>query len=211
MRNRIDHVVIGADTLESGTALWQSQAGVHIPPGGKHPAMSTHNSLMQCGDERFVEIIAIDPDAPAPGRRRLFTLDEAATRARLAHRPRALCWVANTDNLDAVLQASPVDLGEPLALSRGELTWRLTVPRDGSLPGSGLLPAFIEWSPGPHPSTAQQDRGVRLSRVRLTHPDPDSLEAQLDDLQVRHLVTVEQGTEALAFEFESPAGSFVID
>ena len=41
--------------------------------------------------------------------------------------------MVNTDDLGAVIAASPVDLGEVIELSRGDLSWRLTVPRDGSL------------------------------------------------------------------------------
>lgn len=211
MNNRLDHVAIGASTLESGVALVQSRMGVDIPAGGKHPAMSTHNHVMQCGDERFIEVISIDPDAPDPDRARWFTLDNPTTRSRLAKRPRALCWVVNTDDLDAVIEASPVDLGEVIPLSRGERSWRLTVPADGSLPEGGLLPAFIEWSPGPHPSTMQQDLGVRLTTVHIKHPNPDAFEAQLEALQVRHLVALERGAQALAFEFETPKGRVFID
>ena len=47
------------------------------------------------------------------------------------------------------------------------------VPKDGHLPEGGLLPAFIEWSPGPHPSTAHKDMGITLKQF-ARHPDPDS-------------------------------------
>lgn len=87
---------------------------------------------------------AIDPEAPAPGRTRWFTLDDPATQARLKVGPRVLCWVVGTDGLDAVIAASPVDLGEVVFFQRGERTWRLTVPADGHLPEGGLLPALIE-------------------------------------------------------------------
>jgi hypothetical protein len=167
---------------------------------------------MQSGNESFLELIAIDPDAPAdPGRTRWFTLDDPATQARLNVRPRALCWVVGTNNLDAVVAASPVDLGEIVPFTRGERSWRLTVPADGHLPMGGLLPAFIEWSPGPHPSTGQQDLGVRLDRVQLSHPDPAKLESILTALQVDHLATVTVGEPALSFALSTPSGSVVID
>src|SRR5690606_27055930 len=127
----------------------------------------------------FLELIAIDPDAPDPGRARWFSLDDPATRARIAERPCALCWVASTDNLDGLVASSPVDLGEIVHFRRGDRTWRLTVPRDGHLPGNGLLPAFIEWSPGPHPSHGHADIGLTLQSIRLRHPDPERLGATL--------------------------------
>lgn len=212
MDNKIDHFAIGANSLDQGVAALAQLTGVQVPRGGKHVAMSTHNCVMQSGNESFLELIAIDPDAPAdPGRTRWFTLDDQATQARLNVRPRALCWVVGTSNLDAVVAASPVDLGEIVPFTRGERSWRLTVPADGHLPMGGLLPAFIEWSPGPHPSTGQQDLGVRLDRVQLSHPDPAKLESILTALQVDHLATVSVGEPALSFALSTPSGSVVID
>lgn len=211
MHNKIDHFAIGVATLDQGVAAMEARLGVTVPRGGKHDAMSTHNCVMQSGNESFFELIAIDPDAPDPGRTRWFTLDDPATQARLAERPRALCWVVGTDDLDAVIAASPVDLGEVVLFTRGDRSWRLTVPKDGSLPMGGLLPAFIEWSPGPHPSTAQQDLGVRLDKVQLSHPDPAALTETLKALQVDHLAEVSEGAEALSFALTTPTGPVVLD
>lgn len=211
MRHRIDHFAIGAETLEHGVAALSAALGVEVPRGGKHDAMSTHNCVMQAGNESFLEILSIDPDAPAPGRARWFTLDEPATRKRLAERPRALCWVVNTDDLDAVVAASPVDLGEVVPFKRGERSWRLTVPADGHLPEGGLLPAFIEWSPGAHPSTGQQDLGVTLDKIVLSHPEPARLRGMLAALQIDHLAEVEEGPQGLAFVLNSPKGTVTLD
>ena len=124
---------------------------------------------------------------------------------------RALCWVVGTDDLDAVVAASPVDLGEVVHFTRGDRSWRLTVPADGHLPWGGLLPAFIEWSPGPHPSAAQQDLGVRLDKVQISHPDPASCRQALDTLQVGHLADVVEGEAALSFHLTGPSGAAVVD
>ncbi|WP_424968333.1 VOC family protein [Dinoroseobacter sp. S375] len=211
MKNKIDHVAVGAADLAQGGAAMETTLGVTVPAGSKHDAMSTHNCMMQAGNESFFELIAVDPDAPDPGRVRWFSLDDPATNARLAERPRALCWVVNTDDLDGVIAASPVDLGEVVHFQRGDRSWRLTVPRDGHLPEGGLLPAFIEWSPGPHPSTGQQDLGVRLTKVAITHPDPAQLRAVFETLQIADLAEITQGPAALAFEFDSPNGHVTID
>lgn len=212
MHNKIDHFAIGAETLEQGVDAMNASLGVTVPRGGKHDAMSTHNCVMQSGNESFFELIAIDPDAPAdPGRTRWFTLDDPATQTRLKERPRALCWVVGTDDLDAVIDASPVDLGEVVLFTRGDRSWRLTVPKDGSLPMGGLLPAFIEWSPGPHPSTGQQNLGVTLEKVRLSHPDVAALNVILKTLQVDHLAEVHEGPSGLSFELETPSGPITLD
>lgn len=211
MQNKIDHFTVGTGDLVSGQSAIAKIVGATPPSGSKHDAMSTHNCVCQAGNESFFELIAIDPEAADPGRVRWFTLDNEETRARIGERPRALCWVVNTDDLDAVVAASPVDLGEIVHFQRGDRTWRLTVPTDGSLAEGGLIPAFIEWSPGPHPSTGQQDIGLRLKSVRLTHPDPEGLSKTLQALNVADLATIEEGPRALAFEVEGPNGTVILD
>lgn len=211
MLNKIDHFAIGAETLEQGVAAMEHALGVTLPRGSKHDAMSTHNCVCQAGNESFLELIAIDPDAPDPGRARWFSLDDPATRARLAERPRPLCWVVNTDDLDGVIAASPIDLGEVVDFRRGERTWRLTVPADGHLPEGGLLPAFIEWSPGPHPSTGQQDLGIRLREVRISSPESAQLRTILEALSVAHLATVSDGPPALSFVLDTPNDTVMLD
>lgn len=211
MKNRIDHFAIGAETLEQGVAAMKATLGITVPRGSKHEAMSTHNCVMQAGEESFFELIAIDPDAPAPGRPRWFSLDAPETRARLGERPRALCWVVNTDDLDGVLAKSPIDLGDVVDFRRGDRTWRLTVPGDGHLPEGGLVPAFIEWSPGPHPSTGQQDLGVRLKKVVVSTPDVSGMEAIFASLAIAHLAEIKEGVARLAFVLETPNGEVTLD
>ena len=210
VKNVIDHIAIGASTLDQGVNALRDLLGVEVPRGGKHPDMSTHNCLTRTGDSNLLEVIAIDPDAPAPGCVRWFTLDDPVTQTRLNARPSALCWVVGTDDLDGLVARSLFDHGEILHLSRGDLKWRLTVPKDGSLLEGGLLPAFIEWSPGPHPSGGMQDLGIRLRSVKLSHPDPDALQSKLRTLSIDHLAEViEADKPSLAFVVETPDGRTV--
>lgn len=212
MKNKIDHFAIATSSLVEGVIAIKNSLGVDIPLGGKHAAMSTHNCVMQAGNESFFELLAIDPEAPDPGRARWFTMDDPTTQSRIKERPRALCWVVNTDDLDGVIAASPIDLGEVVTFTRGDRSWRLTVPADGHLPEAGLMPAFIEWSPGPHPSTGQRDLGVRLTRVNLQHPDPDHMRGLLKSVQAGHLAHVTEGPErALSFDLSAPTGNVTLD
>ena len=206
--NRIDHIAVGADSLEQGVTMLKSLLGCTIPDGGKHDQMSTHNCLAQAGPQQFIELIAIDPDAPPAPRTRWFTLDNPETQARLALRPRALCWVVNTPDLDSQVRQSPVDLGEILTLTRGDRRWRLTVPPDGSLLESGLIPAFIEWPAGVHPSESMQDLGITLRSINLGHPEPDYLTDILEKLSIAHLASVYQNeVRSLSFSITSNANA----
>ena len=210
MVNKIDHFALGAASLEQGQAWVASRLGVKVPRGGKHDTMGTHNCVTQAGRESFFEILAIDHEVPAPARSRWFTLDEPATRTRLARRPQPLCWVVGTDDLDSLIAASPVELGEAVLFRRGERWWRLTLPKDGSLPEAGLLPAFIQWSPGPHPSTRMQDLGLRLITIKLQHPRPAELRATLAKLGVDHLAEVSEGPRGLAFQLDCRLGEVTL-
>jgi len=210
MKNELDHFTIGAASLEQGQTALQQVLDTVIPTGGKHTLMSTHNCVTSVSGDCFLEVIAIDPDADKPDRIRWFSLDDAKTQTRLADRPRALCWVVRTDDIDSVVAKSPVDLGDIVHFARGDRTWRLTVPDNGSLPEQGLLPAFIEWSPGAHPSSGMVDAGIRLVSINLHHPDPARLSKTLKSLEVDHLVELsEASTPRLSFTVRTTNGQTV--
>jgi len=205
----VDHVTLGTTSLDVGAAVLREALGVDIPPGGKHPDMSTHNRVMNVGDARFLELIAVDPEAPSLPHRRWFGLDDPGTIARLADAPRGVGWVVRTDHLDDLIARSPVDLGEARRMSRGQRTWRLTVHGSGGMPFAGLVPAFIEWSPGPHPSESMRFLGPRLDAIELRHPEADKLREVLHKLGVLGFVSVleSSASPSLAFRFRMPDDS----
>ena len=171
---RIDHLAITAPTLQAGSDAVFAQLGVRPQAGGRHARMGTHNLLLRLGEALYLEVIAVDPEAPAPARSRWFGLDtlEPDTRPRLA------CWVARTD--DIVAAALP--LGEVLPMSRGALDWRITVPADGSLPLGGAAPTLIQWDTPAHPAASLSDAGCTLLALELRHPEPARVQAVLDGL-----------------------------
>ena len=72
---QFDHLVVPCARLAEGVAHVEAMLGVKMAPGGKHAVMGTHNALLGLG-AIYLEVIAADPDAPAPGRPRWFNLDE---------------------------------------------------------------------------------------------------------------------------------------
>ncbi len=125
--------------------------------------MGTHNRLLFIGPGRFLEVIAIDPEAKAPGRPRWFDLDDPAMRARLERSPALIHWVERSGDIDAALREYPEPV-EVLHLARGDYRWRIGVPRDGRRPGGGARPTLIQWEGGLHPADSLPDSGVRLDR-----------------------------------------------
>ncbi|WP_323036183.1 VOC family protein [Pararhodobacter sp.] len=165
----IDHLAIAARTLSEGVALVESLLGVPLEPGGKHPLMGTHNQLLSLGPDAYLEVIAIDPDAPAPAHPRWFALDD------FRGPPALQAWIVRVEDLDAALHLAPDGTGAATDLARGDLRWRMAIPADGRLPFGGQSPALIAWQGAAHPAARLPDRGIRLSSLHLAHPDPAAL------------------------------------
>jgi hypothetical protein len=166
----LDHLTVAALTIEQGVSHVQRALGVVVPPGGAHPLMGTHNHLMKIGDGIFLEIIAPDPTA-TPQRTRWFALDDPAMRDSLATSPRLISWVARVPDLAKALSEIDVLAGEAVSVTRGELSWLISVPRDGSMAFDGAFPTMIQWPDGPHPSTRMADLGCKLEHASISHPD----------------------------------------
>lgn len=181
----LDHLVVTARTLQAGVDHVQDRLGVRMSPGGRHPAMGTHNALLSLGAV-YLEVIAIDPDATAPGRARWFGLDHFDGPPSLSH------WVMQTSDLDATLARAPKGAGRVIAVTRGDLNWNIAVPDDGMTLYDGAFPGLIEWPEGVHPAARLPDAGCRLSSFRITHPD-GGLSTDLSRLASLPGVRVTQG------------------
>ena len=144
----------------------RDRLGVEVPPGGRHDRTGTHNHVMCLGGDEFLEIIAIDPAASKPAHPRPFALDTFADdRVCLG------TWVARTPDLAMALDQLPGSCGRTIPLSRGELSWLLAVPDDGSMPFDGAFPTLIEWPMRPFPGARMPDLGCVLEQLVIEHPN----------------------------------------
>ena len=171
----LDHLVVAARTLDEGVAWCEATLGIVPGPGGKHPLMGTHNRLFAIGSpvfpKAYFEIIAIDPDAPPPGRARWFDLDTPAVQQAVADEPRLIHWVARCDDVAECIgrwRAAGIDRGESLAAERdtpdGMLRWRISVRPDGARLCGGALPTLIAWGDR-HPTDTMPGSGVTLEAL----------------------------------------------
>jgi hypothetical protein len=172
----IDHLVITAPSLANGVEYVLRELGVMLEPGGEHPRMGTHNCLLKLGDTIFLEVIAVNPDAPRPGRPRWFQLDELAADCL----PRLTTWLAQTSDIHAAAAASPVDAGEIEPMTRGQLNWLISIAADGRLPLQGIAPSFIEWQTANHPAGRLQDLGCSLIRLEAFHAEAKLVNRMLE-------------------------------
>jgi hypothetical protein len=203
MRSRIDHLIVACADLDQGEAWLHGQLGVKPQPGGQHASMGTHNRLLKLGESAYLELIAIDPDAPPPARVRWFDLDSDLVQRRARERPFLLTWVAATTSIvEAVVQVP--ELGEVLSAERNQFAWRITVPDDGRLQFSGVLPSVIEWQGDAHPCDVLEDRGCELVELRLSHPAATSIVPMFRSLRVSGAVDLRPGPIELVVRIRTP-------
>jgi len=208
MRSEIDHLVIACADLDQGSAWALDLLGVAPEPGGKHATMGTHNRLLKLGPRVYLELIAIDPDAPAPPRPRWFDLDNAEVQAHAAQSPFLLTWVAATSNLiDAVLRVPA--LGEVTPFTRNAYAWKFALPDDGRLNFGGVLPAVIEWH-SDHPAAALHDRGCELIGLDLAHPAATSIVPLFRALKLMGPIDLKAAPRTLSARLRTPRGEITL-
>jgi hypothetical protein len=205
----LDHLVVGAASIDQGVAYLRDLLGVEIPFGGTHPRMGTHNCLTRIGDGIFLEIIAIDPQGTAPSRPRWFDLDNPDLQRRLGERPRPIAWLAGTRDIETALARADRELGVATEMTRGDLAWLISV-RDDGRQAEGVLPSLIQWPEGPHPATRMADCGIRFGATGIRHPKPRHIALRLSQMGAENLVAVEPAAEpALHFDLYRPDGKLV--
>jgi len=165
MIGELDHLLVAARTLEEGAAWVEARLGVATVQGGKHALMGTHNRLLAIGARSYLEVMAIDPEAPPPARPRWFELDADAMRRRLAGGPALIHWVVRTGDIEAALRGYRERM-DVLDIVRGDFRWRMAIAPDGRLPGGGMLPTLIQWQGDLHPCDRLPRSGCELVELR---------------------------------------------
>lgn len=219
MNTRLDHLVVAARTLDEGVAWCEAVLGITPGAGGRHPSMGTYNRLFAIATpgfpQAYFEIIAIDPQAPAPARARWFGLDAAPALAV----PRLVHFVARTPDIRAAcaaLAALGEDPGTPNAASRatprGELRWQIGVREDGSLSHGGALPTLIEWGAS-HPTDDMPASGVAPASLAVHAAETEPLAtayAVLGLSQARVQADAFALTPRLCASLDTPRGRVVL-
>lgn len=204
---QLDHLVVLAADLDSGTEWCTRTLGITPTAGGEHPLMGTHNRIFNISSathpRAYLEIIAINSIAIStrkPGARRWFDMDDAVLQAKVAaHGPQPIHWVASVPDIGprcAALAAMGIDRGPILTASRptphGLLQWQITVRDDGQRLMDGCLPTLIQWG-RVHPCDSLAPSGVQLQQLRLEHPQAATLQAACDALDLAHAATISAG------------------
>ncbi|MFM9927594.1 VOC family protein [Variovorax sp. H27-G14] len=169
---KLDHLTVIAPSLEEGVAHIRSCLGVDIAFGRKHAHMGTHNHLLCLGDGIYLEVIAIDEDAPRIAGPRWFGLDDrAGVRKAWDAGKRLRGWVASTDHFERHMAEHASSYGERRQFQGGTSSYFFSVPMDGALPLDGVAPSLIDRQ-GQRPSLPPEaQRGCSLLSFAIEHPD----------------------------------------
>lgn len=217
---RVDHLVVAAHTLEQGVQWCEATLGVTPQAGGQHALMGTRNRLLRIATAQYprtyLEIIAIDPAAPAPRRRRWFDLDDPVLQHAVQQQPRLVHFVASTGDATGALKALRrlgIERGPLVQAERptpeGILRWQISLRRDGQRLFYGGLPTLIQWG-DTHPADAMPDSGLALQSLHVCHPRVADLQAAHSAIGLEGVGT-EQGSPNLVATLASPKGSVVLE
>ena len=219
-KTELDHIVIACNSLENGRAWCRETFGVEASGGGKHAGIGTHNALLSLGSDHYLEIIAIDPDAPPPSFPRWFGLDTDEVMQAIADGPRLIGWVARvarsngvSDAIEHIARAPGNEASIVRPAERGDFRWRFAFTRDGARPRGGVLPHFIQWDVAHHPCDRLPELGVSLSTLVLADPAPERVSSFCDQIQLAETkIQVGQSTTShLVATLHSPNGMVVLE
>ena len=207
----LDHLLIGAPTLESGIAWLEDRTGVRATPGGSHPGLGTWNALASLGPRQYIEIIAPDPGQPGVDTFYVPGLRELAT-------PRVVTWAAKGVDLVSQFAATlPEDMvcepARPGSRVRPEgtrLSWTLAFPRHrrhGDF--DGTLPFLIDWESFEYHPGRSTPPGLTLRHISLQHPESERLNRALAFLGIESAASP-ASTAGISVELDTPRGLAVI-
>ncbi len=183
----LDHILLGVSDLDAGIAFVEKMSGIRAAAGGSHPGAGTRNALLALGTERYLEIIAPDPQqSSAP----------SAVHGGLAELrvPKLIGWAVHTHDIAAAaarLRKEGIAADGPLEGSRKRpdgamLHWHTLRLKDDA---EGTLPFFIEWGADTAHPSKDAPSGCRLASFAVAGPHPEQLRETFRRLGVD--VTVE--------------------
>jgi hypothetical protein len=144
--HKLDHIVLGCNTLQEGTDYVEKKLGLTLSEIGYHLHMGTHNRVIKISENIYLEVIAIDPNANKPKHFRWFNLDNKKQQARLKKSPQIIGYVIENQNPDMLKFYNPF-----FEASRGNYCWEFAMPKsddtliNDELIESGLVPSLIKW------------------------------------------------------------------
>ena len=121
--HKLDHIVLGACTLEKGTKFVEDILQVKLSDIGYHKDMGTHNRVIRINDHVYFEVIAIDPEMENFKHRRWFNLDNSNLQLKLEKVPQIIGYVVEYND------KIPLEYYDPFFnASRLNYRWQFAMP-----------------------------------------------------------------------------------
>lgn len=171
----VDHILIGAASLDDGIRAFESATGAALGRGGRHPSRGPENALASLGAGVYVEIIALQAGAQA---------DEFVDEFRALKTPSVVGWAVHVvDAADATTRLSRAGFKAttPRPDSRvtpegATLEW---VSFEVETPRIATAPFFIRWGDATtHPSLTSPG-GCSMSSFQIADPRGGELSRML--------------------------------
>ncbi|EJT52609.1 hypothetical protein A1Q1_03063 [Trichosporon asahii var. asahii CBS 2479] len=173
MKAHIDHLVLAAPTLDKGVEYVEKLFGVKLPreQGCAHEGKGTHNVVVSLGDDVYLEILALDPNAKERNDPRWTWLDNKPNDFQ----PTLETWAVRCKDVRAALEETDIKPGKVVEMQRGDMKWLITIADDGSLKpaADGAFPFMIQWeNDSPHPVGSKlKDSGLHLKTLQVRSLD----------------------------------------
>ena len=144
--HKLDHIVLGASTLEEGTEFVESILQEKLSDIGYHQGMGTHNRVIKISDKIYLEVVAINPEIRNIKKRMWFNLDDLNLQKKLQKSPQIIGYVVEKNN------KTPQEYYDPFFnASRANYNWQFAMPTkknnilDIEIIETGIMPCVISW------------------------------------------------------------------
>ena len=144
--NKLDHIVIGAFTLEEGTKFVEGKLQSKLSDIGYHENLGTHNRVIRIDDNVYLEVIAINPQSRNLKVRNCFNLDNSKLQSKLKKSPQIISYVIENNDINILKYYDPF-----FEVSRANYRWQFAMPSykknilNDDIIESGIIPSLISW------------------------------------------------------------------
>ena len=144
--HKLDHIVLGALTLEEGTEFVEDILQAKLSDIGYHKDMGTHNRVIRISDEVYFEVIANDPKIKNFKNRKWFNLDNLNLQSKLNKSPQIIGYVIENKDMSISKYYDPF-----FKASRSNFRWEFAMPTsrnnilDSKIIETGVMPNLISW------------------------------------------------------------------
>ena len=165
--HRLDHIVLGASSLDQGTKFLEKLLDTKLSDIGYHKNMGTHNRVVKISKHIYLELIAIDPKSKELKHKRWFNLDNPILQKKLSKSPQIIGFVIENENQQILKYYDPF-----FSVSRANYFWNFAMPSvknnliSDHLLENGIIPSLINWK-SKKPISNMKDNKLELEKFEI--------------------------------------------